>query len=152
MTKTKCFTKATAVLMAVIMMFGVFGATAFASGSIGVETSGSGSSRNVRYNYTVSGTAGATSTTGIRISSDRNYTLEYSTSSVRAKIEFYNENNDTLYKSYTTPVYVSGMPSNLSSSVYLEYGKYYVVIRPLNSSDIAEGYFTINGVAGTYSH
>lgn len=150
MTKTKCFTKVTAVLMAVIMMFATLGITAFASGTLTFSSSGSAGHFTVKITYSDCNYAGKTTGSSyFTLDNDKTLNLKFTTSVPSSTIRFYRNDEDEAYAEYTTPAYVSGMSSTLTTSIKLKAGNYKVGISSAEYATVS-GYFEISTVDGVH--
>ncbi len=148
MTKTKCFKKATVIIMAVVMMFATLSVTAFAEGNITFYPSGSVGNMSVKIEYDDCNSAGIMSTPAM-FTLNRKITcpFKFSVSVPRATIKFYKNNEGEACKTFTTPTYVSGMPSTLNTFIELEAGKYTVSICSTDSTKRVSGYFEIGNIS-----
>lgn len=148
MTKTKCFKKATTVLMAVIMTFAALSITAFAEGNITFYPSGSVGNMSVKIEYDDCNSAGIMSTLSMfTINSKTACPFKFTVSVPRATIKFYKNNEGAPCKTFTTPEYVLGMPTTLSTHIELEAGKYTVSICSTDSSKRVSGFFEIGNIS-----
>lgn len=148
MAKTKNFTKATAVLMAVIMMFVALGITAFATSYVKLYPQGSATNMSVKVEFNDCNYSGVRSTPAtFTINSKRSCSVTFTTSSPSATIKFYKDKEDKPSVTFTTPKYFSGMPSTLDTGIELGAGTYTVAVSSASQFNTVSGYFIIRDVS-----
>ena len=160
MTKTKNFKKATAVLMAVIMMFAALGINVFATG---VLTQSYGMKDAVPYyqcSYSVDGNlrlsghgknAGAMENNSFYVTADGTYKVSFGNSGTYGTtVRFWKKGTwsttGTADVSLSIPAHSPGMPGTLTTSVKLKQGYYDVEIICNSYGQTSAGSFTLYGV------
>lgn len=148
MTKAKSFKITTALLMAVIMMFATLGVTAFAA-SVEIYSMGPATDMSAKIVFTDCDHNGTRSTPAqISISTPRTCKLTFTTSTPSATIKFYKGDSDTPSATFTTPTYVSGMPTTLETYIDLGAGDYTIAVSSASSLKRTSGYFIVGSVSG----
>lgn len=130
MTKTIGFKKATAIIMAVFMMFAALSVTAFANGNVDdIYNYGSPGSYTVKITYKDCDHDGATTNrTCFKLESAKSVNIKFYTTTPSTVIKFYRNGSDAACATFTTPKYVSGMPGTLTTAINLQAGSYRVGI------------------------
>lgn len=134
-----------AVLMAVVMMFAALGVTAFADGGVSdIYNYGSPGRYTVRITYKDCDDDGATTPLKLfKLESEKWVNIRFNTTTPRTEIKFYRNGSANECATFTTPQYVSGMPSTLTSSISLQAGSYRVGV-------CSDGDSTVSGVIELY--
>ena len=151
MTKTKSLRKATAVIMAVIMMFAALGIVAFAAGTvIFSKLSGDKGNYTIRVEFTNCDLGGETSgSQSFTLDTNRSCPITFTTTVPQSTITFYK--GGTEVTSFTTPTYVSGMPSTLTTYKDLSAGTYTVRVSSESGSKTVSGHYDIQNVSSYIS-
>ncbi len=148
MTKTKCFKKITAIIMAVVMMFAALSVTAFAEGRITFYPQGSVGNMSVRIEYLNCNSAGAMSTPAVfTLNNKTRCNCKFTVAVPRATIKFYKNNEAIACETFTTPAYVLGMPTTLTTYMELGAGQYTVSVCSTDSTKRVSGYFEISDLS-----
>lgn len=117
-------------------------------GSIGITASGSVGDLTVKITYSNCNANGASSSKEIIFNENTTVPYTFSTSGLGATIEFYRKNEAVSSYTIIKPVYVSGMPDELSGSIKFTKGTYTVSVRSNDSSKSASGNIKLSHVSG----
>lgn len=145
---TKSIKRLTASFLAAMLVLTTLCTSAFAAGTITSNVSGETGNLKISYSYSVDDESTKARTGFITTPTESLYTVRFTPASGEsARICFYDWWTRTYLAGFTVPVNGGGMPSSFWTTVDLGKSSYVYVTIQSNSSTIASGRFTIEGVS-----